>query len=181
MTKNNAPPEPEAIDLERPTGEIEAPSKPESEIETLKREKQELFDRVARMQAEFDNARKRAVREQQDFRDYAITDAIMPLLPILDSLDRALHFENTTTDDLHSGVELIQKQLLDALGKLGVRRIGAHGEPFDPHQHQAIEMVETNEAPDQHVLEELQPGYKLKDRLLRPAMVRVASNPKGVS
>ena len=174
MTKHNTPPEPEAIDLERPTGEIEAPVKLESETETLKREKQELLDRIARMQAEFDNARKRAVREQQDYRDYAITDAITPLLPILDSLDRALHFENATAADLHAGVELIQKQLLDALGKLGVRRISAQGELFDPHQHQAIEMVETDEVPDGHVFDELQPGYKLKDRLLRPAMVRVA-------
>lgn len=179
MTKQNAIPEPDALDLERATPDaVEGPVKLESEVETLQREKQELLDRVARMQADFDNARKRAAREQQDFREYAATDAITPLLPILDSLDRALHFEDATAADLHAGVELIQKQLLDALSKLGVRRVSAQGALFDPHQHQAIEMVETNVVPDQHVFEELQPGYKLKDRLLRPAMVRVASNPK---
>ena len=151
------------------------PGSAEAEIDRLAREKQELLDRIARLQAEFDNARKRAAREQQDFREYAVAGAITPLLPILDSLDRALHFEGA---DLHAGVELIYKQLLDALGKLGLQAIHAKGELFDPHQHQAIEMVETDEVPDGNVFDELQPGYKLKDRLLRPAMVRVAKSSK---
>ncbi len=150
----------------------------EGELERLKQEKQELLDRMARLQAEFDNARKRAAREQQEFREYAIAGAITPLLPILDSLERALHFEGASTADLRAGVELIQKQLLDALGKLGLSPVRAKGELFDPHLHQAIEMVETDEVLDQHVFDELQPGYKLKDRLLRPAMVRVARNSK---
>ena len=150
----------------------------EAEIDRLARENKELLDRIARLQAEFDNARKRAAREQQEFREYAVANAITPLLPTLDSLDRALHFENASATDLHEGLELIHKQLFDALGKLGLQVIHAKGEPFDPHQHQAIEMVETDEVPDQHVFDELQPGYKLKDRLLRPAMVRVAKNAK---
>jgi molecular chaperone GrpE len=150
----------------------------ESEIDRLAREKAELLDRLARLQAEFDNARKRSFREQQEFREYAVANAITPLLPILDSLDRAVHFEDASAADLHAGVELISKQLLDALGKLGLQVVHAKGEPFDPHQHQAIEMVETDEVPDGHVVDELQPGYKLKDRLLRPAMVRVAKGSK---
>ena len=150
----------------------------ESEIDRLAREKAELLDRLARLQAEFDNARKRASREQQDFREYAVANAITPLLPILDSLDRAVHFEDASAADLHAGVELISKQLLDALGKLGLQVVHAKGELFDPHQHQAIEMVETEEVPDGYVFDELQPGYKLKDRLLRPAMVRVAKSSK---
>jgi molecular chaperone GrpE len=150
----------------------------ESEVDRLAREKAELLDRLARLQAEFDNARKRSSREQQEFREYAVANAITPLLPILDSLDRAVHFEDASAADLHAGVELISKQLLDALGKLGLRVVHAQGEPFDPHQHQAIEMVETDEVPDGHVFDELQPGYKLKDRLLRPAMVRVAKSSK---
>jgi molecular chaperone GrpE len=150
----------------------------ESEVDRLAREKAELLDRLARLQAEFDNARKRSSREQQEFREYAVASAITPLLPILDSLDRALHFEDASAADLHAGVELISKQLLDALGKLGLQVVHAQGEPFDPHQHQAIEMVETDEVPDGHVFDELQPGYKLKDRLLRPAMVRVAKSSK---
>jgi molecular chaperone GrpE len=154
------------------------PASAEAEIDRLVREKQELLDRIARLQAEFDNARKRAAREQQDFREYAVANAITPLLPILDSLDRALHFESASAADLHAGVELINKQLLDALGKLGLQTVHAKGELFDPHQHQAIEMVETDVVPDGHVFDELQPGYKLKDRLLRPAMVRVAKSSK---
>jgi molecular chaperone GrpE len=150
----------------------------ESEVDRLAREKAELLDRLARLQAEFDNARKRSSREQQEFREYAVASAITPLLPILDSLDRAVHFEDASAADLHAGVELISKQLLDALGKLGLQIVHAQGEAFDPHQHQAIEMVETDEVPDGHVFDELQPGYKLKDRLLRPAMVRVAKSSK---
>ena len=80
--------------------------------------------------------------------------------------------------EFRSGVELIYKQLQDALSKLGLRAIAAKGELFDPHLHEAIEMVDTTEAADHQILEELQRGYKLKDRLLRPSMVRVARNPK---
>lgn len=149
----------------------------DEEVRRLKREREELYDRLARMQAEFDNARKRAAKEQAEFREYAAAEAIKPLLPILDSLERALAHA-PAGDDFRAGVELIYKQMLDALGKLGLRAIPAVGEPFDPHLHQAVQMVETTQAPDHQVLEELQRGYKLKDRLLRPAMVRVAHNPK---
>ncbi len=149
----------------------------ESELQKLRRERDDLVDRVARLQAEFENARKRVAREQQEFRDFAMSDALRSLLPVLDSFDRALQLNATTEGtELRSGVELIHKQLQDALSKLGLSAIPAQGALFDPHLHQAIEMVDTNEVEDQHVLEELQRGYKLKDRLLRPAMVRVARN-----
>lgn len=148
-----------------------------SEAEKLRAERDALVDRLARMQAEFDNARKRAAREQQEFRDYALADSIKALLPVLDSFDRALQ-SSPEKSEFHIGVELIHKQLQDALAKLGVRPIAAKGEVFDPRFHQAIETVETTEVEDHHVVEELQRGYKLKDRLLRPAMVKVARNPK---
>ncbi|PYV61859.1 MAG: nucleotide exchange factor GrpE, partial [Acidobacteria bacterium] len=148
-----------------------------SEVEKLRAERDTLLDRLARTQAEFDNARKRATKEQQDFRDYALADTIKTIIPVLDSFDRALK-ASPEKSEFHIGVELIHKQLQDALAKLGVRQISARGEPFDPRFHEAVEMVETTDAEDHHVLEELQPGYKLKDRLLRPAMVRVARNPK---
>jgi molecular chaperone GrpE len=148
----------------------------DSELETLKAERAALLDRLARLQAEFENARKRAAREQQEFREYAVADTIKALLPILDSFERALQSGPQEASEFRSGVELIYKQLLDTLGKLGLRRIPAQGEQFDPHVHQAIEMVDTSHAPDHQVLEELQHGYKLKDRLLRPAMVKVARN-----
>jgi molecular chaperone GrpE len=164
------------VETDEPGTDAVAPSGETGEgvLDRLAREKLELLDRLARLQAEFDNARKRASREQQEFKEYAVANAITPLLPILDSLDRAVHFEDASAADLHEGVELISKQLHDALSKLGLQILHAKGEPFDPHQHQAIEMVETDEVPDGYVFDELQPGYKLKDRLLRPAMVRVA-------
>jgi molecular chaperone GrpE len=147
-----------------------------AELQKLKAERDSLLDRLARAQAEFENARRRAVKEQQDYRDYAAADAIKSLLPAMDSLERALQVKADPAD-LRSGVELIYKQLQDALAKLGVRAIPAKGEQFDPHVHEAIEMVETSDAPDHEVIEELQRGYKIKDRLLRPAMVKVAKNP----
>jgi molecular chaperone GrpE len=148
-----------------------------SEVEKLRAERDVLVDRMARMQAEFDNARKRAAKEQQDYRDYALADTIKTLLPVLDSFDRALQ-SSPEKSEFHAGVELIQKQLQDALAKLGVQPIIAKGQQFDPRLHEAIEMVDTEEAKDHEVLNELQRGYKLKERLLRPAMVRVARNSK---
>jgi len=149
-----------------------------SDLQKLKVERDTLIDRLARLQAEFENARKRTAREQQDFRDYALADAIKTLLPTLDSFERALQVSSAEKSELRGGIELIYKQLQDALVKLGLRPIPAQGEPFDPHIHEAIEMVDTSDAPDHQILEELQRGYKLKDRLLRPSMVRVARNPK---
>jgi molecular chaperone GrpE len=151
-------------------------SGPAAELQKLKAERDSLLDRLARAQAEFENSRRRASKEQQDFRDYAVADAIKSLLPVIDSFERALQVKSEP-GDLRSGVELIYKQLQDALAKLGVHAIAAKGEPFDPHVHEAIEMVETSDAEDHEVLEELQRGYKIKDRLLRPAMVKVAKNP----
>jgi molecular chaperone GrpE len=146
-----------------------------AELQKLKAERDTLLDRLARAQAEFENARRRAGREQQEFRDFATADAIKSLLPVMDSFERAVQAKSSP-DDFRSGVELIYKQLQDALARLGVRAIPAKGEPFDPHYHEAIEMVETSKAPDHEVLEELQRGYKFKDRLLRPALVKVAKN-----
>lgn len=142
-------------------------------------ERDTLLDRLARAQAEFDNARKRAAKEQQEYRDYAQADAIKTLLPIMDSFERALRASPSENNfEFRNGVELIYKQLLDALQKLGAQPIAAMGQPFDPRLHEAIEMVDTNDADDQTVIDELQRGYKLKDRLLRPAMVKVARNSK---
>jgi molecular chaperone GrpE len=148
----------------------------ESEFDKVKAERDSLIDRLARLQAEFENARKRAVKEQQDFREYALADAVKAILPSLDSFERALKTSAGDKSEFRSGVELIYRQLQDALTKLGLRPIPAKGEPFDPHLHEAVEMVDTSEAEDHHVLDELQRGYKLKDRLLRPSMVRVARN-----
>lgn len=147
-----------------------------TEFQKVKSERDSLLDRMARMQAEFENARRRTVKEQQEFRDYAAADALKSLLPVVDSLERALLTKSDATE-LRNGVDLIYKQLQTALAKLSVHPIASKGETFDPHYHEAIEMVETSDAPDHQIVEELQRGYKFKDRLLRPAMVKVARNP----
>ena len=148
----------------------------EAGLRKLKDERDAAIDRLARVQAEFDNARRRAQREQHEYREYALAETIKLLLPILDSFDRALTAQ-AGAQDFRSGMELIDRQLHDVLGKLGVSEIPAKGEPFDPTVHEAVEMVDTYAAPDHQVLQELQRGYRLKGRLLRPALVRVARNP----
>jgi molecular chaperone GrpE len=154
---------------------VAGPSAPESELEKIKAERDSLLDRLSRAQAEFENARRRATKEQQEFREYAISDAVKSFLPVVDSLERALQVKSDATE-FRGGVELIYKQLQAALAKLSVNPIVSKGEPFNPHLHEAVEMVETSEIPDHQVIEELQRGYKFKDRLLRPAMVKVARN-----
>jgi len=166
-------------DSVRPSGAQAAVSAVnDTELQKLKAERDTLLDRLARLQAEFENARKRSVREQQEFREFALADAFKALLPTLDSFERALQVAPQGESEFRSGIELIHKQLQDALQKLGLRPIAAQGQLFDPHLHEAIEMVDTSKARDHEVLEELQRGYKLKERLLRPAMVKVARNPK---
>ena len=150
-----------------------------SETDKLRAERDALLDRLARLQAEFDNARKRAAREQQEFREFAAADVIKNILPVLDSFERALKAPTGDSTDLRSGLELIYRQFQDVLQKMGVQPIESVGKPFDPRAHEAIEMVDTTEAEDHHVLDELQRGYNYKGRLLRPAMVRVARNTSG--
>lgn len=150
----------------------------EGEVKKLREERDVLFDRLARLQAEFDNYRKRAARENIDFREYALADAARSLLPVIDNLALALKNASASPDDFRKGVELIARQLQVALEKMNVQRVPAQGEPFDPRVHEAIEVVESDKVPDHHVLEELQAGYRMKDRLLRPAMVKVAKKPE---
>jgi len=174
--EHELPPATDGDESSTPTAVTGETASAESELQKVKAERDSLLDRLARAQAEFDNARKRAGKEQQEFRDYAVADAIKSLLPVVDSLERALQVKSDGAE-LRSGVELIYKQLLAALAKLSVNPIVSKGEAFDPRYHEAIEMIETAEAPDHQVIEELQRGYKFKDRLLRPAMVKGAKNP----
>jgi molecular chaperone GrpE len=150
----------------------------ESQIERLRAENAAYLDRLARLQAEFDNFRKRAVREQQEYREYALAEALKQLLPILDSLDRALKTDAGPAEDFRSGIDLIDRQFHDVLARLGVEPVPTKGIAFDPNIHQAVQMIATAEVPENHVVEELLRGYKLRDRLLRPAMVLVAKNPE---
>jgi molecular chaperone GrpE len=156
--------------------QAEGAEAPQNEqLQKLAAERDALLDRLARQQAEFDNIRKRMQKEQADYRDYALVDFARQFLPILDSFDRALATSGSE-EDLRKGMELIRRQLEDAMGKIGVKPVPAKGAQFDPRFHEAIEMVETPDAKDNEVIDEFQRGYQIKDRLLRPAMVRVAKN-----
>ncbi len=147
-----------------------------AELEQLRGERDQLVDRLARLQAEFDNARKREIKERQDARDYAVQSAVEPFLGVLDNFALAL---NSTGDvaQLRTGVQLIVKQMEEALRSLNVQPVEAVGAQFDPRIHEALGSIETLEHPDHQILEEIRRGYKLRDKLLRPALVRIASNP----
>lgn len=147
--------------------------------EKLKQEKQEVYDRLLRKQAELDNFRKRMQREKEEFLQHANADLIRALLPVLDGFERALaHRESSTPEQFGAGVEMIHRELLETLQRAGVVPIKALGEKFDPHLHQAVETVESRGRRDQEVVEVLQQGYQLKNRLLRPAIVKVAVETK---
>ena len=142
----------------------------------MERERDTLLDRLARMQAEFENSRRRMEKEQQEYRDVALADAMKILLPSIDSLDWALQSPVDSVDEFKTGVRLVRQQLQSALQKVGVSSINSKGEAFDPRFHEAVDVVESAGTVPNTVVEELRPGYKLGDRLLRPAMVLVAGN-----
>lgn len=143
----------------------------------LKEERDQLLDRLVRLQAEFDNARKREARERNEFRDFAQAGAVEQFLPVLDNFQLALK-SNGSAEQLRTGVELILKQMEEVLRSLNVQPVEAVGTPFDPRFHEALDTVDRNDLPDQQVLEEVRRGYKIRERLLRPALVRVVSNRK---
>jgi molecular chaperone GrpE len=147
-----------------------------AERDQLATEKAELQERFLRRQAEFENYRRRVDREKSDFLQYASSEAVTAMLPILDDFERALK-QDSTDREYQRGTELIYQRFLEGLKKLGLEPITSVGQPFDPYIHQAIERVETEESEDQTVLDEFQRGYNFKGRLLRPAMVRVAVAP----
>jgi molecular chaperone GrpE len=151
-----------------------------TELDQVKAERDHLLDRMARLQAEFDNARKRAEREKVEFRDIATGNVVENFLPVIDNFQLALNAPGNA-DQLRSGVALIVKQMEETLQKMQVSAIPAVGEPFDPRLHEALGSVEREDVPDQHVAEEIRRGYRLRDRLLRPALVRVAHNSKQTS
>ncbi len=147
-----------------------------AELEQTRLERDTYRDRLLRLQAEFDNARKREAKERQDARDYAIQGAIEPFLSVMDNFGLALKAEGTA-EQMKAGVEMIVRQMEDALRGLNVQPVETVGAMFDPRFHEALGSVETKEHPDHQVLEEIRRGYKMRDKLLRPAMVRIAVNP----
>jgi len=151
-----------------------------AELDQLKAEREQLIDRLARLQAEFDNARKRAERERTEFRDYATGNVVEQFLPVVDNFELALKSAGSA-EQLRSGVALIVKQMEEILRQMQVVPVPAVGEVFDPRVHEALGSVEREDMPDQTVAEEIRRGYKLRERLLRPALVRVVNNPKQTS
>ncbi len=146
-----------------------------AERDNIKTDREELRELLLRRQAEFENFRKRTERERSEYLQYAGMETVRELLPVLDDFERALKTVAGNAD-YAKGVELIHGRMLDAMKKLGLEPIVTEGQMFDPHLHQAIERVPTEDFPDNTVLGEFQRGYNFKSKLLRPSMVRVAVN-----
>jgi molecular chaperone GrpE len=157
-----------------PAAEAAAPPDP---AEELRRERDSLQDRLLRTAAEFDNFRKRIERERREHQEYAVSDVLREILPILDNFERAIEAPaERDTDAYRKGIELIHKQMLDMLRKRGVTPVEALGADFDPNVHQAVIHEVSSAHREGEVMQELQRGYRLGERLLRPAMVKVAKS-----
>ena len=145
------------------------------ELEQALADKEEINQQYVRLQADFDNFRKRARQEREDTAKFAICEGLAGLLPVLDNLERALAGGKVCEEakDFVVGVEMVYRQLQDTLQNLGLEAIPAVGEPFDPQWHEAIAMVEGDESQKGIIVEELQKGYRFKDKLLSPSMVKV--------
>jgi molecular chaperone GrpE len=168
---------------ENPSDQAECPETADvltavtAERDQLQAEVADLQDRLLRRQAEFENFRRRTDRDRSDFLQYAGSELIRDIIPILDDFERALKIESADAE-YAKGVELIYQRLVDTLKKMGLEPVESQpGQPFDPNLHQAVVRVETDEVPDNTILDELQRGYNFKGKLLRPAMVRVAVKP----
>jgi molecular chaperone GrpE len=162
----SAPATPAAVTEDAPVSE---------DAQAIVRERDEYYDRLLRKTAEFDNYRKRVERERREQADYAAADILADLLALVDDLERALLVDSPTgADSYRKGVELIHKQMLDLLRRRGVTPLEVVGHQFDPNMHQAVTHEVVPGHPEGEVVEEFRRGYKLRDRLLRPAMVKVA-------
>lgn len=145
-----------------------------AEVDQLKQEKDELHQRVLRTQAEFDNFKKRSQKEKEAERKYKAEDIVNELLPAIDNFERALQVEvNDASEGFIDGISMVYRQLKDALKAQGVEEIECVGKTFDPTVHHAVMQVEEEDMESNTVTEELQKGYMLKDKVIRPAMVKV--------
>ncbi|WP_310739759.1 nucleotide exchange factor GrpE [Oceanobacillus alkalisoli] len=144
------------------------------ELAALQKEKDDLYDRILRLQAEYDNFKRRSQKEKEAERKYKAQDLVNDLLPVLDNFERALQVEQTeATSNLIEGISMVYRQLQDALTNNGVEVIDTEGKEFDPNLHHAVMQVEDENHESNHIVEELQKGYMLKDRVIRPSMVKV--------
>ena len=173
---NDAPEESSADAESENSSEAEALAKLEAEYEAYKAESEERRDQMLRTIAEFDNSRKRAEREKEESLKYALESFVKELIPTIDSIERAIQStkESQDVDALVEGVEMIYKGFLSTLEKRGVTPTEAVNKPFDPMQHEAVMHVESEDVPENNVIEEWQKGYMLHNRVIRPSMVSVS-------
>jgi len=149
----------------------------EEQLEKERTHAQKMEDRYLRVNAEFENYKKRMIRESSDRVKYFNHDLIKELLPSLDNLERAINHaknENTDVESMIVGLEMVNKMTQEVFEKFGVKRVNTIGEVFDPNVHQAVGVVESDSVPENQVVEECLGGYLLHDRIIRPAMVRVS-------
>lgn len=148
----------------------------EAEILQSKEQAEDYYARLQRLQAEFDNFRKRTQKEKEETLKYAAERVVEAMLPVLDNFERAVSSSQSSQDftAFSQGVEMILKQMYNALSKEGLTAIEAVGQPFDPKLHDAVLQVDSEEHPENTVVEELQKGYYLKEKVLRPSMVKVS-------
>ena len=147
----------------------------EKQLESVRKEKEEIYDRLLRKHADFENLRKRLEKEKKEFHQFALSDIMGELIFILDNFERAIsHSDEAGNPEYRKGVELIYRQLKDLLEKRGLRAIESEGKKFDPNFHEAVAREERNDLEEGTILEELQRGYFFHNRLLRPAMVKVS-------
>ena len=151
------------------------------ELSECSKQKQEYFDKLLRLHAEFENFKKRSLKDEQQFLKCANESLIYELINILDNFERAFESANKMDDfkSLHQGVEMILKQIRQLLEKNGVKKIECVGKTFDSAEQEAIAHIETDKYPEHTVVEEVQKGYFLEERLIRPAVVKVAKKPGG--
>jgi molecular chaperone GrpE len=153
----------------------------QAQVDTMTQERATLYDQLLRRQAEFENYRRRVDRERSESYTRARAEVLLELLPVIDNFERALaSLENSGGDaeSLRHGVELIHKQFKDALTKFGLEPVESVGQTFDPHVHEAVTIEPTDKHKENTVIEEFQRGYRLGEKLLRPAKVKVASSPE---
>ncbi|UOQ46335.1 nucleotide exchange factor GrpE [Halobacillus salinarum] len=145
------------------------------QLEQLRKENEQINNRLLRLQADYDNFRRRTMQEKEADRKYRSQSLIEELIPVLDNFERAfqIEVEGEAAQKFAEGMKMVHDQFKAALDKEGVETIPAEGEPFDPHLHQAVMQVEDDNYESNVVVEELQKGYRLKDRVIRPAMVKV--------
>ena len=161
---------------------VDDAAREEADVKKLATDLEDLRQTMLRRQADFDNYRKRIERERSEDGRRATARVIEGLIPVLDGFENALAAHREAEyESYRKGFELIYKQLLDNVAKLGVKRIDPLGKAFDPHLHQAMDRAETTEHPDGTILAVFQPGYEFHGRVLRPALVRVAVHPGGAS